>query len=229
MCYAMAIWVSFVSGCRRFACCSAEKNKRRQKYREKETNHNELEDLEASRNAEACRLLDEEKQQLEEQLKAANARILELEAQNVNSKAPEFASSTPKETRIRVEKEVKKYDAQDTEQLPAGKLDLDASNICAECESLHWVVEKLNDEVATLRTKMNESILKEEASTKEVSRLASELQKSLETSERFNETRSHCNELQLSLNEKEHKTQELERLNEQLNQTIEQLKYKQSL
>ena len=63
---------------------------------EKETNHNELEDLEASRNAEACRLLDEEKQQLEEQLKAANARILELEAQNVNSKAPEFASSTPK-------------------------------------------------------------------------------------------------------------------------------------
>ena len=110
MCYAMAIWVSFVSGCRRFACCSAEKNKRRKKYTgkknpkknespkekiEKEANHNELEDLEAAKNAEACRLLDEEKQQLEEQLKAANVRIRELEAQNVNSRAS-FASSTPK-------------------------------------------------------------------------------------------------------------------------------------
>lgn len=163
MCYAMAIWVSFVSGCRRFACCSAEKNKRRKKYAEKEANHNELEDLEAAKNAEACRLLDEEKQLLEEQLKAANVRIRELEAQNVNSRAS-FASSTPKETRIRVEKEVKS-EAEDAEQLPAGKLDLDESKICAECESLHWVVEKLNDEVATFRTKVNESILREEAST----------------------------------------------------------------
>ena len=58
-----------------------------------------------------------------------------------------------------------KSEAEDCEQLPAGKLDLDESKICAECESLHWVVEKLNDEVATFRTKMNESILREEAST----------------------------------------------------------------
>lgn len=225
MCYAMAIWVSFVSGCRRFACCSAEKNKRKQKYRETEaSNGNELEDLEASRNAEACRLLDEEKQRLEEQLKAAKARIFELEAQNVKSRA----ASTPKETRIRVEKEAKS-EAEDCDQVTVGKLELDESNIIAECESLHWVVEKLNDEVATLRTKLNESILKEETSNNEVSRLASELQKSLETSERFNETRSHCNELELSLHEKETKTRELERLIEQLYQTIEQLKYKQSL
>jgi hypothetical protein len=156
-----------------------KKNESPKEKIEKEANHNELEDLEAAKNAEACRLLDEEKQLLEEQLKAANVRIRELEAQNVNSRAS-FASSTPKgyfrffkcfyndflnlETRIRVEKEVKS-EAEDAEQLPTGKLDLDESKICAECESLHWVVEKLNDEVATFRTKVNESILREEAST----------------------------------------------------------------
>ena len=58
-----------------------------------------------------------------------------------------------------------KNEAEESEQLPAGKLDLDESKICAECESLHWVVEKLNDEVATFRTKINESILREEATT----------------------------------------------------------------
>jgi hypothetical protein len=58
-----------------------------------------------------------------------------------------------------------KSEAEDFEQFPAGKFDLDESKICAECESLHWENSKLKDEVATFRTKMNESILREEAST----------------------------------------------------------------
>ncbi|CAG5100067.1 Oidioi.mRNA.OKI2018_I69.XSR.g16826.t1.cds [Oikopleura dioica] len=233
MCYAMAIWVSFVSGVRRFACCSGDKGKRRQKYNEKnEINNNELEELEAS-NAEARRLLDEEKQLLQEQLNAANARIAELESQAAEAPPlPQtFAASTPKETRVRIEKDEKNEHApQSPEAAPVvEKLDLEESNIYAECESLQWVVENLRDELATLRTKMNESILREEASSREVSKLASELQKSMETSERFNDTRSHCNDLQRELNESEQKILELERANEKLSQKIEQLEYKQSL
>lgn len=238
----MAIWISIISGCRKFCCCSTKKNK--QSERDIEQNGNiELSDslLSEGQKNEIKQKYEKQISEKADRINALECRLNEIEInldqlreenEELNTalslQKPPISLANPSEN---PSEESSNKSAESITTAPDKNLDNNEriSTLEKQCESLQFEIELKNTSLSKLQTSLNQVILRNENLNQEINKLEKESRFHEERDEKLkrltDDNSKLRDDLNASLTDRDHLKHEL--MNQ--SQDVEQLQYRLSL